>query len=40
MKIKFKDLDVWLKIAVIGGWGIIVIYVASFLIGFFIGLSS
>ncbi len=35
MKIKFKDLDNWLKIAVIVAWGEALLYIIYFLIGFF-----
>ncbi len=36
-KIKFKDLDVWLRVAIIIAWFDGVIYAISFLIGFLEG---
>ena len=37
-KIRFKDLNVWLKILAVGGWIILGFYVLGFLIGFIEGL--
>jgi len=40
MKIKFKDLDVWLKIPIISAWIVGIIYAGALLVGFLIGLSA
>jgi len=37
-KITFSDLSIWLKIPVIVGWGMIVVYALIFIISFIIGL--
>lgn len=40
MQTKFKELTWPVRVGVIGGWVIIVVYVVSFLIGFIGGLMS
>lgn len=39
-EIKFQDLDVWLKIAVIGSYVLIGLTIISFITGYIIGVSS
>ena len=40
MKVKFKDLSVWIKIGVIAGWVYVVVFTISFIYGFIKGFSS
>lgn len=39
-KINFKDLDVWVKIGIIGGWIALIMHAITFIVGFIIGLLS
>jgi hypothetical protein len=38
--IKFRDLSIWLKIAVLGGWYQVIVFIIGFFIGFFSTLTA
>ncbi len=39
-KIEYKDLSVWLKVAVVSAWVVGAVYLFSFIIGFIQGASG
>jgi hypothetical protein len=40
MRVKFKDLSLWIKIGVIAGWIYAIVFIISFIYGFIKGFSS